>query len=117
MLFLVALWAIGVALFFGDPGRQVMVPTKTTTATQPAPSSAAGQQATGLSCPPRYPCFNPWIYSAETVVPLIELGQTANWQPAGGASRYQIWVWTATGLGWLFTTLGVAGVTGVIRKE
>ncbi len=94
-----------------------MVPTKMTAATQPALSSAAVQQATALSCPPHYPCFNPWIYSAETVVRLIELGQTANWQPAGAVNRYHVWVWTATGLGRLFTTLGVAGVTGVIRKE
>ncbi len=117
VLFLVVLWVIGVALLLGTPGRQAMVPTKPAAVRQPAPSSVAGQQATGLSCPPRYPCFNPWIYSAETVVPLIELGQTANWQPTGGVNRYHIWVWTATGLGWLFTTLGLAGVTGAIRND
>ena len=107
----------GAVLLSGDPGRQAMVASKAPTTNQPTPLASTAARPKALTCPPDYPCFNPWVYSAETVIPLITLGQTDNWQPAGGLSRYQLWTWAATALGWLFTTLAVAGLTGVIRKD
>jgi hypothetical protein len=52
---LILLWLSGVALLWGDAGHRAMVATKATA--QPASSAAA--PPTALSCPPRYPCFNP----------------------------------------------------------
>ncbi len=116
VLSLVALWLVGVALLRGEPGRQTIVPTKIPAVAQTT-LTGADQLRDARSCPPRYPCFNAWVYAAETVVPLIKFGQTDNWHVAGGTSRYRIWVWSATALGWLFSTLAVAGLTGVIRKD
>jgi hypothetical protein len=55
----------------------------------------------------------------DTVVPLIHLGQAEAWRldasvPWGWA--YRAGAWTATGLGWAFTTLAALGFTGLVRK-
>ena len=67
----------------GQPPRRAMVATKAAV-TQPAQPSRTVNRPTALSCPADYPCFNPWVYSTETVIPLIKLDQTDNWTPAEG---------------------------------
>jgi hypothetical protein len=96
-----------------------------------------------------YPTFNRWMYSLDTLVPIINFGQKDYWRPrdpeaissvpqpsrlalAGEATslpaaRPAAWVissrflrtyrWIYIGVGWLLITLGVAGVTGLVRKE
>lgn len=102
------------ALLGSRSGRQAMVATML-----PTDRSAQNLPAapTGVTCPRDYPCFDPLIYSAETVLPLVRLGQTEYWRPADARSRYQWFVWTATALGWLFATLAVAGLSGLIRDD
>ena len=104
---LLALWLSGVALFWGAPAHRVIAATRI---------EVAGQRLDATSCPPRYPCFNPAIYAAETILPIVKLNQGDFWQPAGKFNRYRLWAWTATGLGWVLTTTAVAGLTGIIRK-
>jgi hypothetical protein len=93
-------------------------------------------RASGI-VPPNYEHFNPLIYSLENSFPLIRFGQTDHWQPAlepswqrasgSWISGYLAWVvspwslrwirWIQILLGWFFTTMGVAAVTGIVRKE
>ena len=87
--------------------------------------------------PPQYEQFNALVYSFESSFPFVKLGQTDRWQPdpdprwncpAAGAShqglcwiaspeRLRLFRWLQICLGWFFATMGVVGLTGVIRKE
>ncbi|WP_455175147.1 hypothetical protein [Azospirillum largimobile] len=74
--------------------------------------------------------FNPWLYSADTFIPIINLQQKDRWTPITELSnacesderRYWAliaWVYRPfhTIFGWFFATLFVAGVSGLIRKD
>jgi hypothetical protein len=87
------------------------------------------------TAPPYYPPFNPIVYSIDTFLPIINLGQKDRWMPniyrghrvslpnwlphrrviTGRLLR--LWLWIHIALGWLLTTLFVAGLTPVIRKD
>ena len=70
--------------------------------------------------PPEYPTFNPIVYSLDTLLPIVSLHQEDYWlpdanKPCGTTIRWYFWVHIA--LGWVFTTLAVASLTGLVRKE
>ncbi len=83
-----------------------------------------------------YQAFNPIVYSIDTFVPFIDLHQKNYWlpsslepdsvKPGDKAARqarmpYGFWVriyfWVHIVLGWIFSTLAAASLTGLIRKE
>jgi hypothetical protein len=71
-------------------------------------------------CTSDFPCFYPAGYAVDTVVPLINVHQAANWGPDGsgpGGTAFVVSTWIATGLGWALTTLLVAGYTGLVRQD
>ena len=71
-------------------------------------------------CTSDYPCFYPAGYAVDTVVPLINVHQAANWGPDGsgpGGAAFVVSTWIATGLGWALATLLVAGYTGLVRQD
>jgi hypothetical protein len=57
----------------------------------------------------------PLVYSLDAFLPIVDLGQAGSHTPKGLAPHIVLWVEIC--LGWLLTTLGVLGVTGVVRKE
>ncbi len=57
----------------------------------------------------------PLVYSLDAFLPIVELGQASSHTPKGLAPHIVLWVEIC--LGWLLTTLGVLGLTGVVRKE
>ncbi len=65
--------------------------------------------------------FSGFAYAADLVIPIVNLGQEAAWAPSTSRSPWGWagwWIrWIAKGLGWVFTALGAAAITGVIRKE
>lgn len=74
-----------------------------------------------------YPDFNAFIYSLDSLVPLVDLRQEEHWMPSPGKSGIcgavpvagwfvRVYYWLHVCLGWLFTTLGLAGLTGLIKK-
>ena len=76
--------------------------------------------------PPHYPSFSPSFYSLENSLPLVKFGQGEKWHP--GLSKrptsFTTSPWFVTCflriqilLGWLFATLFVAGVSGIVHKE
>lgn len=87
--------------------------------------------------PPHYEHFNPFIYSLENSFPLIRFGQADHWQASPDLQWQYMsrpwmpqpvsWLispwslrrfrWLQICLGWFFTTMGVAAVTGVVRRE
>jgi hypothetical protein len=88
--------------------------------------------------PDYYERFHPLVYSVENSFPLVRLGQVDRWQPepSSGVLDYQLmngfeflarsafaaevlraFRWIQIVLGWFFTTLGIAGVTGLVRRD
>jgi len=78
--------------------------------------------------------FCPWVYSLDTFLPIVDLHQEGRWLPNRGGSdvvtifwpdRYLftwgdllcVWFWIEIGAGWLLTTLALAGLTGLIRRD
>lgn len=61
--------------------------------------------------PVQHPHFQPLLYAADLVIPIVHLGQADTWAPAGAAQ----WVAAALiALGWLLATAVVAGITRVL---
>jgi|ERR1044071_3022757 hypothetical protein len=64
--------------------------------------------------------FNPFIYSSELFVPLVNLHQKAYWLPKATGTYgawFQAYFWLHIILGWVSTSLLVAALTGLVRKE
>jgi len=77
-------------------------------------------EPTALHCTSTYPCFNPFSYAVDTVVPIINVHQATFWGPNGNAPLGHLLVaftWIATVLGWALATLVIAGYTGLVRRD
>ncbi|MGC1852425.1 MAG: hypothetical protein WA687_08310 [Solirubrobacterales bacterium] len=59
--------------------------------------------------------FYPLVYSIDAFLPIVDLGQASAHSPTGFWPHLTLWAEIC--LGWLLTTLGVVGVTGLIRNE
>jgi hypothetical protein len=64
--------------------------------------------------------FNPFAYSLDVFLPIVDLNQESVWSPIttkeyGDYVQYFIYIQILTG--WIFTTLAVAAVTGLVRRE
>jgi hypothetical protein len=72
----------------------------------------------GLHHPPplrgaNAPAFNPFIYTVDLVVPLVNLGMRAAYDPQGS----QRWLaYFLIAMGWIFATTIAAGVARVLRR-
>ena len=86
-------------------------PVQNATLLHPAPSAA--------SCESGYPCFDPFGYTINTVIPLIDVHQVDYWGPNAKTSWGMASVWiiySGTALGWFFATLALTGATGIVRR-
>jgi hypothetical protein len=77
-----------------------------------------------------YPSFNAFVCSLETFTPLLKLDQSSNWAPnARRGKSFRIWRWQLTTgsllraylwvhiiAGWIFTSLWVGAVTGLVKS-
>ena len=60
------------------------------------------------------PDFQPFIYSLDLLIPVINLQQRAAWIPHGAAQ----WVAVVLTLaGWVLTTVAVAALSGLLKKD
>jgi hypothetical protein len=92
--------------------QHVIVPTGDTKGLHPVP--------TATQCTSNYPCFYPFGYTVDTVLPIINVHQADYWGPTGHVSSGWLWVasaWGATAAGWALATLLIAGYTGVVRQN
>jgi hypothetical protein len=63
--------------------------------------------------PLQHPHYQPILYAADLVIPIVNLGQADTWAPAGAAQ----WVAAAlVALGWILATAVVAGITRVLAR-
>jgi len=67
-----------------------------------------------------YQKFSAPVCALDTFLPIINLGQKHRWMPnpqLGGWGKYlRMYLWGHIGLGWLLTTLFVAGLTPIVRS-
>ncbi len=67
-----------------------------------------------------YPPFNSFIYSADTLLPIISLGMEANWVP-DDKQWAGWWAWwyliLHIILGWALSLLAVAGFSGLVKRD
>jgi hypothetical protein len=63
-----------------------------------------------------YPEFDPLLYSADVLLPVVNLQQKDYWAPKSD-TKARLYLPFHILAGWFFTTLFVVGVTGLIRRE
>lgn len=69
---------------------------------------------------PAYPWFQPVYYSLDVFLPIVDLKQDTYWLPVGPGKHnafFMIYLWFQIIAGWILTTLGIAGLTGIIKKD
>ncbi|MBM2617513.1 hypothetical protein JIG36_18310 [Actinoplanes sp. LDG1-06] len=79
----------------------------------------SGRAVTSNSCNADiYPCFNPYVYSVDSLLPIVGLKQRDHWAPDFETSRLTAAVtWGLSALGWIIGLLVVAGFTSLLRKD
>lgn len=108
------LYVIVVAFFWFARYHNAVIPTQTTPGLGKVPAVP-----TARSCTSDYPCFSPFGYAINTVIPLINVHQADFWGPNARVSWGRVGVvvtYLGTLFGWLLATLAVAGYTGLARK-
>lgn len=70
--------------------------------------------------PAGYPCFYPFPYSFQLLIPGLDLRETASWLPAAQKPwglAMMIFTWLMIIFGWVLATAVVAGVTRLFRQR
>jgi hypothetical protein len=71
-------------------------------------------------CTSAYPCFYPFGYTVDTVIPFLNLRQADFWGPDGSSPwgvAFTVATWVATGLGWALAYLIGTGYGGLYRRD
>ncbi len=68
-----------------------------------------------LRLPSGYPTFDPFIFSLDTLLPIVDFHQETYWQPRAGP--YRLYMWIHIAFGWMLTTIAVAAFTGLFKNE
>ena len=127
LLWLLVLILAGSVLYQGGYAKGVMAPTE---------KEAYVEFTNGRPLPGHYEKFYPMLYSLETSVQIIKLGEADRWQPDPGrqscvsaltwmcfpdartpAGFLQVFRWLQIFLGWFLATMGIGAVTGILRKD
>ena len=69
--------------------------------------------------PPQYPRLEPMIYSIDSFVPFVNLHQQDYWLPDATKKHgwiFRIYHWFHIAMGWFFSTLAAASLTGLVRR-
>ena len=67
-----------------------------------------------------YPDFNAWMYSLDTLFPVLALGQKEFWrpnpaEPGGGFAMGYFYLQSV--VGWALSLLAIAGFSGLVRAR
>lgn len=66
-----------------------------------------------------YPEFNAWMYSLDTLLPVLDMGQKSYWRPDPGKSGGEIaigYFYVQATVGWALSLLAVAGFSGLVKS-
>ena len=87
---------------------------------RPAKDRAYTEYSQTHKIPENYPNFHPLVYSLDVFIPFVDLYQKNYWLPVETKLAGTIcWVYIRLHIafGWIFSSLAVAGLTGLVRKE
>ncbi len=146
LLWLLLFWAIGVAVFDLAERNSALKPNSPVvlrslewtmcglkqTDSRYMPST--GQVMTGrasngqsqLSCflsqpeASSYPEFNPWMYSLDVLLPVMEIGQKQYWRPDPSEPKGTLtlnYYYFLSVIGWVLSLLAVAGFSGLVKSK
>ena len=67
-----------------------------------------------------YPVFNPWMYSLDVLLPVLEMDQKTYWRPdpskpSGGPALSYFYFQSF--VGWVLSLLAVAGFSGLVKSR
>jgi hypothetical protein len=146
LLWLILFWAIGVVVFDLAEQNSALKPNSAVvlrslewtmcnlqrTDSRYMPSSGqvlAGRASPGqsqLSCflsqpeASSYPEFNPWMYSLDALLPVMEIGQKQYWRPdpakPNGTLTLNYYYFLSV-IGWALSLLAVAGFSGLVKSK
>lgn len=67
-----------------------------------------------------YPAFSPWMYSLDTLLPVLDMGQRSFWRPnptkPGGRVAINYFYFQSV-VGWALSLLAVAGFSGLVKAS
>ncbi len=116
LIWMVVIILIGTVIFRDANRADLIVPAK-----ERVYLDHRYEDAQGTWLPPEYPAFSPLVYAADVFVPILDLHQETHWRPAtskgGWGWAVTIFMWFYILLGWVFTTVAVAGLTGLVRQR
>lgn len=145
LVWLVAFWLAGVAIFAYAEGRGAVMPNSAVVLRAPEWTLCgigAGEQrplvasgpSQGLAAPGQtqldcfrhrweassYPAFSPWMYSLDTLLPVLDMGQRSFWRPnptkPGGRVAISYFYFQSI-VGWALSLLAVAGFSGLVKSS
>jgi hypothetical protein len=68
-----------------------------------------------------YPSFNAWIYSADALLPIVDMEMQTYWVPDEKAVPVgqlgRAYLWWQIAVGWALSLLTVAGISGLIKTD
>jgi len=146
LVWLAFFWALGVAVFSHAERQGAFKPNSAVvlrspewtlcgvdrseqrflTSTQTAVNGRAERGQTQFSCfqqqweASSYPDINPWMYSLDVLLPVLEMDQKTYWRPdpskpfGGSALGYYYF---QSIVGWVLSLLAVAGFSGIVRSR
>lgn len=115
LLWALAIIAVGAVVFDWAKSEGLMVPIK-----DRVYLSLGESKIPVKDVPKHYTRLNPAIYSADLFLPFVDLAQDGYWMPSstGRVGRLlTAYMWLHITLGWFLSAIGVAAVTGLIKRE
>ena len=129
---LFGLWVLGALVFQGVAQNEALKPNssrmfRAAEWVDCAPGRDLNTGTSQLACfldqpeAKSYPAFSPLIYSADTLLPIVDLEMQGYWipddqlEPWGAMGRYYLWFQIF--MGWALSLLAVAGFSGLIRTD
>jgi hypothetical protein len=121
-----ALWLSGAGLFLWAYTHEGMQPSNALVLRSAewtgCRGAAEGQSACYLATPQgaSYPRFEPFVYSADVLLPVVELQQQALWSPApqrGAGWWARGFQWFEILAGWALSLLAIAGFSGLVKSD
>ncbi|TCR66321.1 hypothetical protein [Bosea sp. BK604] len=143
-VWLIFFWLLGVAIFAYAEHRGAVMPNSAVVLRAPEwtlcgietseqRSLFATPQTSGLAAPEQtqldcfrqrweassYPAFSPWMYSLDTLLPVLDMGQRTFWRPnpskPGGRVAINYFYFQSV-IGWALSLLAVAGFSGLVKS-
>lgn len=145
LVWLVFFWLAGVGIFAYAEGQGAVMPNSAVVLRAPEwtlcgiahgeqrPLVASGPSQ-GLAMPDQtqldcfrqrweassYPAFSPWMYSLDTLLPVLDMGQRSFWRPnpakPGGRVAISYFYFQSI-VGWALSLLAVAGFSGLVKSS